>query len=722
MRAAVAGWHWPLPHTSGVVLLVALAAGATVVMARAWLDPPGSAHALGPERLTTPVGRRTRPAAALVPILAVVAATDLARPDWGAVWTTAALIGAAGLLLWNAEPKDPLGRPVRDARDAWDSIGRTSWAVGSDLAVALVPVAAVALLVGAGILPSSPSSPAADGHGAGAGSAATSPGPVPPATGVSLTADVVALQQQDGPEVMFRARASANSYWEVAQLPVWADDGWQVDAATESILTSSAPGPKAQPSPATPRGTFRAQVAMADLSTRLLPVPLGTVSIQPAGTATVTALGVVAPRPTRSGDTYQATAAVAPSLAELSRGVSRPAPLDPATRAQTLAVPPVDPVVTALARQITRQATTPLGQAEALVDWFQSGSFTYTLDPPTAPAGTDPVAWFLQASRAGSCQTYATAYTVLARSLGLPTRVLVGFIGGTRGADGITTYHGSDAHAWPEVYLAGAGWVSFEPTPTGSGPPLTPADVVGPTGITVPTTAAPTTAVPTTRSGPGASSTPSTAPPTTAAPTPSPTTAAPATTVPVVVPAPLSEHGASGWPGWLLGLAAVVVVALAAGSAAWWWRGRAGRAGPTHRSAPPADPMVAAYRSATAGLAALGWARPAGQTPTAHARSLTEHVGAGAADPDGPTSDALDELAGAAASLATLAQLVEQSVYGGPRPTPEQVAWARSRSTELAATWARPAVGPLLIRSTGSTRTTRSTGSTGSGPVSSTRV
>lgn len=58
----------------------------------------------------------------------------------------------------------------------------------------------------------------------------------------------------------------------------------------------------------------------------------------------------------------------------------------------------------------------------------------------------------------------------MARSLGIPSRVAIGFTPGELADDGLFHVTGRQAHAWPEVFLAGAGWVSFEPTP-GRGAP-----------------------------------------------------------------------------------------------------------------------------------------------------------------------------------------------------------------------------------------------------------
>ena len=156
------------------------------------------------------------------------------------------------------------------------------------------------------------------------------------------------------------------------------------------------------------------------------------------------------------------------------------------------ALPELPPSVEALAHAVTVGAQGPLAQAELLVNWFRSGQFRYTLDPPASPPGTDPLVSFLTQTRSGSCEQFAGAFVVLARSLGLPSRVVVGFTAGRYGGPGAVTVRGADAHAWPQVYLGPrAGWVSFEPTPQQPRGEVAPEGVVGPSGVntTTPTTA-----------------------------------------------------------------------------------------------------------------------------------------------------------------------------------------------------------------------------------------
>ncbi len=120
-----------------------------------------------------------------------------------------------------------------------------------------------------------------------------------------------------------------------------------------------------------------------------------------------------------------------------------------------------------IVRQHTQGALTLLEAAVDLQNWLDSGAFTYTLKPnlPTSH-------WllsFLTKDRRGYCQQFAWAFAVLARLAGIPSRIAVGYTGGTAGPHGTWQVTTADAHAWPELYFPGQGWLRFEPTPHGAG-------------------------------------------------------------------------------------------------------------------------------------------------------------------------------------------------------------------------------------------------------------
>ena len=124
--------------------------------------------------------------------------------------------------------------------------------------------------------------------------------------------------------------------------------------------------------------------------------------------------------------------------------------------------------------RITSDARSDYHRALQLQDYFRlDGGFRYDLQVHAA-GGIESLEEFLFEARAGYCQQFASAYAAMARSIGLPTRVAVGFTWGEwdseRGVGGAYVVQGKHAHAWPEVYFAGTGWIRFEPTP-GRGAP-----------------------------------------------------------------------------------------------------------------------------------------------------------------------------------------------------------------------------------------------------------
>ncbi|TDD89583.1 transglutaminase [Actinomadura rubrisoli] len=128
----------------------------------------------------------------------------------------------------------------------------------------------------------------------------------------------------------------------------------------------------------------------------------------------------------------------------------------------------VPPEVRKLAQQITGGSTTAHAQAVRLQTWFtQTGGFAYDLSAPAPQHGSDLVDFLLHSKR-GYCEQFAAAMALLARIVGIPSRVAMGYTPGSETGRGEWTVRSRDAHAWPELYFEGAGWVRFEPTPSGT--------------------------------------------------------------------------------------------------------------------------------------------------------------------------------------------------------------------------------------------------------------
>jgi transglutaminase-like putative cysteine protease len=116
-----------------------------------------------------------------------------------------------------------------------------------------------------------------------------------------------------------------------------------------------------------------------------------------------------------------------------------------------------------LAEQITAGKPTAFDKAEAVTEYLRK-NMTYSETIPAPPPGMDAVNWFLFSWKSGFCNYYASAEVLLLRSLGIPARMVVGYAQGKSTNSADYSVHGLDAHAWPEVYFSGIGWLEFEPT------------------------------------------------------------------------------------------------------------------------------------------------------------------------------------------------------------------------------------------------------------------
>ncbi|MDJ0755877.1 MAG: transglutaminase domain-containing protein [Ardenticatenaceae bacterium] len=118
--------------------------------------------------------------------------------------------------------------------------------------------------------------------------------------------------------------------------------------------------------------------------------------------------------------------------------------------------------VLTLAAQITAEANGPYDQAKALEAYLRRLPYNLDVDPP--PRGREPVDYFLFELQEGYCDYYATSMVVMARSLGLPARLGVGYNGITPDETGRVFVNQDQGHSWAEIYFPGVGWVEFEPT------------------------------------------------------------------------------------------------------------------------------------------------------------------------------------------------------------------------------------------------------------------
>lgn len=194
------------------------------------------------------------------------------------------------------------------------------------------------------------------------------------------------------------------------------------------------------------------------------------------------------------GNDYTVTSArVLPTLEQI-RAVDAAAPDGAATPDD------LPGVIAELADDVTAAASTDYDRLVALQSWFRS-EFEYSLETPVDEGfdgtGAEAVARFLD-ERAGYCVHFAGAFALMSESLGIRTRIVVGYLPGSltdekRGDESVFSVSSDQLHSWPEALFPGIGWVPFEPTaslgvPTGFQPATT--ETGGSDGPTTPTPSA----------------------------------------------------------------------------------------------------------------------------------------------------------------------------------------------------------------------------------------
>lgn len=153
--------------------------------------------------------------------------------------------------------------------------------------------------------------------------------------------------------------------------------------------------------------------------------------------------------------------------------VAAPVRDEPPTIERYLQVPDdLDPGIRALAQSRTSNLDTPFEVGLALEAWLRSSDFRYTTDIEPGHGATDLAEWLLDDyadtpnHRAGYCENFATSMAIMARTLGIPSRVVLGFTPGERtDFEDIVVVRDRNAHAWVELWMPAQGWVRFDPTP-----------------------------------------------------------------------------------------------------------------------------------------------------------------------------------------------------------------------------------------------------------------
>jgi len=166
----------------------------------------------------------------------------------------------------------------------------------------------------------------------------------------------------------------------------------------------------------------------------------------------------------RTYTVISAVPAVSEAMLSAAGGWDAGQPL-PAAYAQHLELPAtITDRTRALATELTADQPTMYDKARAIEQFLRQ--YTYDLAvPPPAESVVDVADHFLFDLQRGYCDYYATAFVVLARLTGLPTRFATGYaVGSWNPVEMSWVITEGEAHSWPEVYFPTYGWIAFEPT------------------------------------------------------------------------------------------------------------------------------------------------------------------------------------------------------------------------------------------------------------------
>ena len=200
-------------------------------------------------------------------------------------------------------------------------------------------------------------------------------------------------------------------------------------------------------------GTVR-QVQLAEA----LPAPAGVLSLR-------SAKGEI-----KDGDTYTVTSAVSVALPDALRGAGTDHPAWVLTR-YTQLPDDLPQRVRDLGAELTAGAGTPYDKAKAIESHLRTIPYTTKVEPP--PFNADGVDHFLFTLQKGYSEYYSSAMVVLLRSVDVPARLATGYTSGDQvPGEEVYVVTDSNAHGWVEVFFPRYGWISFEPTPGRSLPPL----------------------------------------------------------------------------------------------------------------------------------------------------------------------------------------------------------------------------------------------------------
>ncbi|MCU1591718.1 MAG: transglutaminase domain protein, partial [Frankiales bacterium] len=449
----------PVPSNTGLTLIAVLGVGAV---------------AIAVDLVAVVLGRA---AAAGLPLLALFAVPSAVLPG-GLGWIPFVFVAAGWLSLLLVEGSDRVSRwgtplqtdrPDRSARYDDTSLGRVGRRIGAAaLSVAVIVPALIpglnARLIGGG-----------SGDGPGGGSHTTTTyNPI-----TKLRDDLRLPKPHD--VLVYKTSDTTPDYLRMTTLDQFSDAGWSSSKLSGNPKRDGVKGKLPEPSGLTSATVKQVtvQIQIKSLDAQWLPTPAVPSRVQVDGPwlydeRSETIFGIrTGTKKLKKPYTVTAIRALPDRTLLAGLDVGGPADieqyaLDPGTE--------VTPYVRAKTEQVIAGATSDYAKVAAIQAFFApTNGFRYS--ETTQVPGIDSSSAledFLKGKR-GFCEQYASAMAAMIRIAKVPARVAVGFTAGTPQRDGSYKVTTDDAHAWPEAWFSGTGWVRFEPTPRSDGQTVVPA-------------------------------------------------------------------------------------------------------------------------------------------------------------------------------------------------------------------------------------------------------
>ena len=412
------------------------------------------------------VGGLRRPAWAIAPLGAVFLVPAIGLPiDTGVLSFGCIALGYLAILL--ADGLNRTSRWTRGlSRDTAPDSGGAAPVVWRAAAYLGGPALVAAVVLGLA-LPTL----ALPGFGFGTGSGGSGPLQL---TDPTLDMRRNLAQPVDAKVMEYQTSDPGGLYLRMASLPQFNSSGW---SNIQMRLNSGDALPPIPGMPVEPTKRRTSTIKVFDLRSEYLPLPYAPRSFDADGNWAFDSSSLVVlsrSRNNRSGATRDLTYTVeSVDIAPDSKVLADALAGTPADASVTAAIPRDLPSsLIDISRKVTAEAETPAQKAAAIQAHLRSSRFTYSTEPLPG-SGYEALENFLLRDRTGYCEQYAAAMALMARVVGIPSRVAIGFLPGERKGDKweVTTH---DMHSWPELFFSGYGWVRFEPTPSsvsGTAPP-----------------------------------------------------------------------------------------------------------------------------------------------------------------------------------------------------------------------------------------------------------